>query len=127
MLPLLRCLLRQLAPQADSVLCPPGEPDWAQLHAAVTGQTAKVSCASELITKAESAAIEACCGSCCHNATVTAVVQPAAASAFGRRATDRRVDSPPRLGVPKSAFAKIPFGSILASGSGAESCPVKSA
>ncbi|MBP6421307.1 MAG: chemotaxis protein CheA [Propionivibrio sp.] len=78
-----------LAPQASTGSVPgPGEPDWAQLHSAVTGETAKETAPSELITKAESAAIEAAAAPAV-TTPVPAVVQPAAASAFGRRATDR--------------------------------------
>lgn len=65
-----------------------GEPDWAQLHSAVTGEISKETAPSELITKAESSAIEAAVAPAV-TTPVPAVVQPAAASAFGRRATDR--------------------------------------
>lgn len=65
-----------------------GEPDWAQLHSAVTGEVSKEIAPSELITKAESSAIEAAVAPAV-TTPVPAVVQPAAASAFGRRATDR--------------------------------------
>ncbi|MBL8430330.1 MAG: chemotaxis protein CheA [Dechloromonas sp.] len=61
-----------------------GEPDWNALHAAVTGQPAAEPSLSEVITKAETAIVESV-------VTPTAVVAqaPAAASPFGRRATDK--------------------------------------
>ena len=62
-----------------------GEPDWNLLHAAVTGQTSSVAPApSEVITKAETAVVEALI-------TPAAVLAPptAAASPFGRRGTDK--------------------------------------
>lgn len=62
-----------------------GEPDWNLLHAAVTGAEASVVAPqSEVITKAETTVVEAL-------VTPSAVVaQPAAAaSPFGRRATDK--------------------------------------
>jgi two-component system chemotaxis sensor kinase CheA len=56
-----------------------GEPDWAALQAAVTGETAKVAQAAEgeLITRAESASVAA------------KSAKTAAPSPFGRRASDR--------------------------------------
>jgi two-component system, chemotaxis family, sensor kinase CheA len=62
----------------------PGEPDWNLLHAAVTGEAASASPQSEVITKAETAVVEAL-------VTPTAVMaqSAAAASPFGRRATDK--------------------------------------
>ncbi|MBS1159912.1 MAG: chemotaxis protein cheA [Proteobacteria bacterium] len=65
---------------AESVAAVAGEPDWAVLHAAVTGQPPAAH--GELITKEESAAV--------HAAAAPVVAGAAAApSAFGRRATDR--------------------------------------
>jgi two-component system, chemotaxis family, sensor kinase CheA len=66
----------------------PGEPNWAQLHSAVTGEAAKQPAPSELITKAETVAIEAAAAPVVAT-PVSAAVQPAPPSAFGRRATDR--------------------------------------
>jgi len=62
----------------------PGEPDWNLLHAAVTGDAISTSPQSEVITKAETAVVEAI-------VMPTAVVaqSAAAASPFGRRATDK--------------------------------------
>lgn len=61
----------------------PGEPDWNLLHAAVTGESGAASSPSEVITKAETAVAESI-------VTPSAVVpQAAAASPFGRRATDK--------------------------------------
>jgi len=71
------------APQAPASA--PGEPDWNLLHAAVTGQPSSVAPApSEVITKAETAVVEAL-------VTPAAVVAPSAATAspFGRRGTDK--------------------------------------
>jgi two-component system chemotaxis sensor kinase CheA len=61
----------------------PGEPDWNMLHAAVTGDAAAPA-QSEVITKAETAVVEAI-------ATPSAVLaqSTAAASPFGRRGTDK--------------------------------------
>lgn len=64
----------------------PGEPNWAELHSAITG--AGEAAPSELITKAETAAIEAAVAPVLAP-PVVATSQPAATSAFGRRATDR--------------------------------------
>ena len=64
----------------------PGEPNWAELHSAITG--AGEAAPSELITKAETAAIEAAVAPVLAT-PVVAASQPAATSAFGRRATDR--------------------------------------
>ncbi|MGB4065153.1 MAG: chemotaxis protein CheA [Azonexus sp.] len=60
------------------------EPDWNQLHAAVTGESGSAPPQSEVITKAETAVAESV-------VTPTAVVaqSTAAASPFGRRATDK--------------------------------------
>ena len=60
------------------------EPDWNLLHAAVTGESGSASAQSEVITKAETAVAESVI-------TPTAVVaqSTAAASPFGRRATDK--------------------------------------
>ncbi len=80
------------AAQSESLAPTPasGEPDWSVLHAAVTGAevSAPVS-SSEVITKAESAIVEAV-------VTPTAVVSQSAAPAspFGRRGTDRPGGSP---------------------------------
>ncbi|MFH1987492.1 MAG: two-component system chemotaxis family sensor kinase CheA [Rhodocyclaceae bacterium] len=59
-------------------------PDWNLLHAAVTGESGSASAQSEVITKAETAVAESVI-------TPTAVVaqSTAAASPFGRRATDK--------------------------------------
>lgn len=67
----------------------PGEPDWAALHAAVAGQPAPVApAASEVITKAEAnaagIAVTPAAG-----VPAQAASQPAAASPYGRRASDR--------------------------------------
>ena len=60
------------------------EPDWNLLHAAVTSESGATTPQSEVITKAETAAVESVI-------TPTAVVvqSTAAASPFGRRATDK--------------------------------------
>jgi two-component system chemotaxis sensor kinase CheA len=68
------------APQAPASA--PGEPDWNLLHAAVTGAESSAAPQSEVITKAETAVVEAV-------VTPAAVVAPAAAAPFGRRTTDR--------------------------------------
>lgn len=61
-----------------------GEPDWNALHAAVTGQPAVAPVQSEVISKAETAIVEAVLS------PAGVVPQaPAAASAFGRRTTDK--------------------------------------
>ena len=61
-----------------------GEPDWNALHAAVTGQPAVAPVQSEVISKAETAIVEAVLS------PAGVVPQaPVAASAFGRRTTDK--------------------------------------
>jgi two-component system chemotaxis sensor kinase CheA len=64
----------------------PGEPNWAELHSAITGEGEAVP--SELITKAETAAIASAAAPGLAT-PVVATSQPAATAAFGRRATDR--------------------------------------
>ena len=71
----------------------PGEPDWNLLHAAVTGQAPAAVPQSELITKAEAAAVEIAVTPAAAVSS-TAVAQPAAASPFGRRATDKPGNQP---------------------------------
>lgn len=66
----------------------PGEPNWAQLHSAVTGEVSKQAAPSELITKAETAAIEVAKAPAA-TSHVAETAQSAPPSAFGRRATDR--------------------------------------
>ena len=61
-----------------------GEPDWNALHAAVTGQPAVAPVQSEVISKAETAIVEVVLS------PAGVVPQaPVAASAFGRRTTDK--------------------------------------
>lgn len=62
------------------------EPNWAELHSAVTGEVSKQAVPSELITKAETSSIEAAKAPGMVATVVAAEQQP---SAFGRRATDR--------------------------------------
>jgi len=89
------------APIAESAQAPvpaaaasaPGEPDWNLLHAAVTGQAPAAVPQSELITKAEAAAVEIAVTPAAAVSS-TAVAQPAAASPFGRRATDKPGNQP---------------------------------
>jgi two-component system chemotaxis sensor kinase CheA len=79
------------SPVAQASLEPasnPGEPNWAQLHSAVTGETSKQAASSELITKAETAAINVAKAPAA-TAHVAEAVQSSPPSAFGRRATDR--------------------------------------
>ncbi|UCV27683.1 chemotaxis protein CheA [Ferribacterium limneticum] len=71
----------------------PGEPDWNLLHAAVTGQAPSAAPQSELITKAEAAAVEIAVTPAAAVSS-TAVAQPAAASPFGRRASDKPGNPP---------------------------------
>jgi len=66
----------------------PGEPNWTQLHSAVTGEVSKQAAPSELITKAETAAIEVAKAPAA-TSHVAETAQSAPPSAFGRRATDR--------------------------------------
>ncbi len=67
----------------------PGEPDWAALHAAVAGQPAPVApAASEVITKAEASAAGIAVTPAA-GVPAQAASQPAAASPYGRRASDR--------------------------------------
>ncbi|NTV69409.1 MAG: chemotaxis protein CheA [Azonexaceae bacterium] len=70
------------APQSSVSV--PGEPDWNVLHAAVTGEAGAATPSSEVITKAETAVME----SVVAPGSVMAPVA-AAASPFGRRATDK--------------------------------------
>ncbi len=67
----------------------PGEPDWAALHAAVAGKPAPVApAASEVITKAEASAAGIAVTPAA-GVPAQAASQPAAASPYGRRASDR--------------------------------------
>ena len=79
-------------PQAAATSAP-GEPDWNLLHAAVTGQAPSAASQSELITKAEAAAVEIAVTPAAAVSS-TAVAQPAAASPFGRRASDKPGNPP---------------------------------
>jgi len=63
-----------------------GEPNWAELHSAVTGEVSKQAVPSELITKAETSSMESAKAPGAVATVVAAEQQP---SAFGRRATDR--------------------------------------
>jgi len=75
-------------PPQETVSSAPGEPDWNLLHSAVTGQAPAAAPQGELITKAEAASAEIAV----MPATAvpsTDVAQPAPASPFGRRATDK--------------------------------------
>ena len=81
------------APAPAAVASAPGEPDWNLLHAAVTGQAPAAVPQSELITKAEAAAVEIAVTPAAAVSS-TAVAQPAAASPFGRRATDKPGNQP---------------------------------
>ena len=81
------------APAPAAAASAPGEPDWNLLHAAVTGQAPAGVPQSELITKAEAAAVEIAVTPAAAVSS-TAVAQPAAASPFGRRATDKPGNQP---------------------------------
>jgi two-component system chemotaxis sensor kinase CheA len=66
----------------------PGEPNWGQLHSALTGVVSPGAQSNEVITRSESVAVEAAAAPVV-TAPVPATTSPESASAFGRRATDR--------------------------------------
>ena len=75
---------------AETIPAAPGEPDWATLHAAVTGQSvAPQPVASEVLAKAEAPAAAAEIAVVPAAGVPAAAAQPAAASPYGRRSTDR--------------------------------------
>lgn len=74
----------QAAPSQQAAAVPPagGEPDWASLQSAITGEPVKAA-QGELITRAEAAPAKSAAGQ------VAAAGKDAAPSPFGRRASDR--------------------------------------
>ncbi len=65
-----------------------GEPNWGDLHAAITGQSVEVAAPVEVITRAETQAAEAPAATI-PQVQVEAAAQVAAPSPFGRRVSDR--------------------------------------
>ena len=76
------------AQPASTTASAPGEPNWGQLHSALTGAVSPGAQSNEVITRSESVAVEAAAAPVV-TAPVPATAPPESASAFGRRATDR--------------------------------------
>lgn len=77
-------------PEQPAAKSAPGEPDWNELHAAVTGQAASSPAQGEVIVKAETAAAQAAAPAVVTPvASAPAVAATPAPSPFGRRGTDK--------------------------------------
>lgn len=75
------------APARPAASAAAGEPDWANLQAAITGEPVKAAAQGELITRAEAEPVKQA------SAPVAAASKDGAPSPFGRRASDRPVSA----------------------------------